>query len=218
MTVYISDEHGNFRTTSVRFLPGTLAPSIFRRKMTALCAVIVRVGAGETNRDAKTENAAHVGNFPTLLATYQLRQLEYLLRISRDDLAARLAQPARVDPAQCGRDGQRAGRYDPPAVGPCGARACLADRARFQVRALRHPHRGAARLAPLLDGATIRLVRDAVTAAESQPPDIDLSSRAARSRRSLGMTLGQVIPLPLLLKMACWGSSISSAEFSIFAV
>src|SRR5690606_3690362 len=72
---------------------------------------------------------------------------------------------------------------------------------RFQVRALyATPTEPLPAFAPLLDGATIRLVQDAITAADSQPPEIDLSSRVREVEEELGMALGQVIPLPLLFE------------------
>ena len=141
-------------------------------------------------------------NFPTLLATYQLRQLEYLLRISRA-MTSRLDLPSLLElilrsaaemvsaPA-----GMILLQSDHAALEPA-----LQIAPRFQVRALYAiPTEALPAFAPLLDGATIRLVQDAVTAAESQPPDIDLSSRVREVEEELGMTLGQVIPLPLLFE------------------
>ena len=141
-------------------------------------------------------------NVPTLLATYQLRQLEYLLRISRA-MTSRLDLPSLLELIL---------RSAAEMVGaPAGMILLQSEHAalepavqiapRFQVRALYAiPTEALPAFAPLLDGATIRTVQDAVAAAETQPPDIDLSSRVREIEEELGMALGQVIPLPLLFE------------------
>ncbi len=146
-------------------------------------------------------------NVPTLLATYQLRQLEYLLRISRA-MTSRLDLPSLLELIL---------RSAAEMVGaPAGMILLQSEHAaleptvqiapRFQVRALYAiPTEALPAFAPLLDGATIRTVQDAVAAAETQPPDIDLSSRVREIEEELGMALGQVIPLPLLFEEGLLG-------------
>ncbi len=55
---------------------------------------------------------------------------------------------------------------------------------------------------PLLDAGAVRIVQDAVAAVTvaNQPPAIDLGRRVHQVENELGMTLGQVVALPLLFE------------------
>ena len=69
-------------------------------------------------------------NVPALMATYQLRQREYLLRITRA-MTSRLdlPRPIAVDPRECGGDAGRAGRAD--CSGRCGRGRTPGRRAKY---------------------------------------------------------------------------------------
>ncbi len=166
-------------------------------------------------------------NVPALLATYQLRQREYLLRITRA-MTSRLDLPSLLKlilSSAAEMVGCRAGlivlarsqvRLDAP----------LDDTARFQIRAVYNvpPHVWSA-FEPLLDVASM-LHTEAVTAdtdatdmadaSDGVPFDasgpssagattvttdyIDLQSRVRQVEEELGITLGQVVGLPLLFE------------------
>jgi PAS domain S-box-containing protein len=142
--------------------------------------------------------SAHV---PTLLAAYQLRQLEFLLRISRA-MTSRLDLPSLLELIL---------RSAAEMVGaPAGmillqSEHTLFDQAlsvtpQFQVRALYAiPAEALHYFEPLFDASAIRIVQEAlITAADSeQLPVIDLASRVHQVEAELGMTLGQVVALPL---------------------
>ncbi len=143
-------------------------------------------------------------NVPTLLAAYQLRQLEFLLRISRA-MTSRLELPSLLElilRSAAEMVGAPAGMillqsehtlFDP----------ALAVTPQFQVRALYAiPTEALRHFEPMFDATAIRLVQEAVTAAagSERPPAIDLSSRVHQVEADLGMTLGQVVALPLLFE------------------
>lgn len=144
-----------------------------------------------------------VTNVPTLLTAYQLRQLEFLLRISRA-MTSRLDLPSLLElilRSAAQMVGAPAGMillqsehtlFDP----------ALSATPRFQVRALYSiPTEALPYFEPLLDATAMRLVQEAVANAESgEPPVIDLSSRVHQVEADLGITLGQVIVLPLLFE------------------
>ena len=141
-------------------------------------------------------------NVPTLFAAYQLRQLEFLLRISRA-MTSRLELPSLLELIL---------RSAAEMVGaPAGMILLQSEHtllepalaSRFQVRALYAiPTEALAAFEPLLDAATVRHVQDAVAAVagSNQPPAIDLSGRVHQVETELGMTLGQVVALPLLFE------------------
>ncbi|MBE2239858.1 MAG: PAS domain-containing protein [Caldilineaceae bacterium] len=141
-------------------------------------------------------------NVPTLFAAYQLRQLEFLLRISRA-MTSRLELPSLLELIL---------RSAAEMVGaPAGMILLQSEHtllepalaSRFQVRALYAiPTEALAAFEPLLDAAAVRHVQDAVAAVagSNQPPTIDLSGRVHQVETELGMTLGQVVALPLLFE------------------
>lgn len=142
-------------------------------------------------------------NVPTLLTAYQLRQLEFLLRISRA-MTSRLDLPSLLElilRSAAQMVGAPAGMillqsehtlFDP----------ALSATPRFQVRALYAiPTEALPYFEPLLDTTAMRLVQEAVAnTAMGEPLAIDLSSRVHQVEADLGITLGQVIVLPLLFE------------------
>ncbi len=143
-------------------------------------------------------------NVPTLLAAYQLRQLEFLLRISRA-MTSRLELPSLLElilRSAAEMVGAPAGmillQSDHTLFEPA-----LAVLPRFQVRALYAiPTEALPAFEPLLDASTVRLVQDAAAAVagSNEPPTLDLGSRVHQVEQELGMTLGQVVALPLLFE------------------
>ncbi|MBU6350461.1 MAG: cell wall metabolism sensor histidine kinase WalK [Chloroflexi bacterium] len=143
-----------------------------------------------------------MANVPSLLATYQLRQLEFLLRISRA-MASRLDLPSLLElilRSAAEMVGAPAGMillqsehtlFDP----------ALAVTPQFQVRALYAiPTEALHHFEPLLDASAMRLVQEAVAAAAESPPVIDLGSRVHLVEEELDTVLGQVVALPLLFE------------------
>lgn len=142
-------------------------------------------------------------NVPTLFAAYQLRQLEFLLRIS-SAMTSRLDLPSLLElilRSAAEMVGAPAGMillqsehtlFDP----------ALSVTPQFQVRALYAiPTEALPYFEPLLDATAMRIVGEAIAAADiNQPPTIDLSSRVHQVEEELGMTLGQVVALPLLFE------------------
>ncbi|MBW7885218.1 MAG: PAS domain-containing protein [Caldilineaceae bacterium] len=143
-------------------------------------------------------------NVPSLLATYQLRQREFLLRITRA-MTSRLDLPSLLElilRSAAEMVGAPAGMI---LLQPETAALDPAVRIvpRFQVRALYAiPADALPAFEPLLDAAAIRIVQEAAAEAQNseEPPDIDLSSRVRQVEDELGMTLGQVVALPLLFE------------------
>jgi len=143
-------------------------------------------------------------NVPTLLAAHQLRQLEFLLRISRA-MTSRLELPSLLELIL---------RSAAEMVGaPAGMillqpehtllEPALSVTPRLQVRALYAiPTEALPAFEPLLDASAVRIVQDAVAAVTvaGQPPVIDLGSRVHQVEQELGMTLGQIVALPLLFE------------------
>ncbi len=155
-------------------------------------------------------------NVPALLATYQLRQREYLLRITRA-MTSRLELPSLLKlilSSAAEMVGCRAGlivlaRPQPPP----GATVELGPR--FQIRAVYNiPQQYLPAFEPLLDielGAPdsegeiiepgdIDAAADAPTNGvdETSPRMVDLQARVRRVEERLGFPLGQVVGLPLL--------------------
>jgi PAS domain S-box-containing protein len=140
-------------------------------------------------------------NVPTLFAAYQLRQLEFLLRIS-SAMTSRLDLPSLLElilRSAAEMVGAPAGMillqsehtlFDP----------ALSVAPQFQVRALYAiPTEALPHFEPLLDATAMRIVSEAIAAADAnQPPAIDLSSRVHQVEEDLGMPLGQIVALPLL--------------------
>lgn len=143
-------------------------------------------------------------NVPTLLAAHQLRQLEFLLRISRA-MTSRLELPGLLELIL---------RSAAEMVGaPAGMillqpehtilEPALPVLPRLQVRALYAiPTEALPAFEPLLDAGAMRIVQEAVAvvAGAGQPPVIDLGGRVHQVEQELGMTLGQIVALPLLFE------------------
>jgi PAS domain S-box-containing protein len=168
-------------------------------------------------------------NVPALLATYQLRQREYLLRITRA-MTSRLDLPSLLKlilSSAAEMVGCRAGlivlardqvRLDAP----------LDDLARFQIRAVYNvPPNVWSAFEPLLDVASMLRTEDVAADSDSADADvvdagdsapfyaadsraagattvttnyIDLQARVRQVEEKLGITLGQVVGLPLLFE------------------
>jgi PAS domain S-box-containing protein len=166
-------------------------------------------------------------NVPALLATYQLRQREYLLRITRA-MTSRLELPSLLKlilSSAAEMVGCRAGlivlarsyvRVGDP----------VDESARFQIRAVYNiPPQAWPAFEPLLDVASLLRAEevpdedeDVVDApgSEGEPPAetevdsphpatmttnyVDLQARVRQVEEKLGMTLGQVVGLPLLFE------------------
>lgn len=143
-------------------------------------------------------------NVPTLLAAHQLRQLEFLLRISRA-MTSRLELPSLLElilRSAAEMVGAPAGmillQSEHTLLEPA-----LSVMPRLQVRALYAiPTEALPAFEPLLDAGAVRIVQDAVAAvtAAGQPPIVDLGSRVHQVEQELGMTLGQIVALPLLFE------------------
>lgn len=143
-------------------------------------------------------------NAPTLLATYQLRQREFLLRITRA-MTSRLDLPSLLElilRSAAEMVGCPAGMIllqpqSPPLD------SALHVVTRFQVRAVYNIERESLRLfAPLLEATTLLALQEAALAHtnENGPPVVDLTGRVREVEELLGEPLGQVIPLPLLFE------------------
>jgi PAS domain S-box-containing protein len=147
-------------------------------------------------------------NLPALLATYQLRQREYLLRITRA-MTSNLDLPSLLKlilSSAAEMVGCRAGLI---VLEPENGRMSHTppERSRFQVRAVYNiPPQALQAFEPLLDfapkmeSAVQRDSDDDVddVAVEVDPYYIDLQNRVRQVEEKLGITLGQVVGLPLL--------------------
>ncbi|MCL4863233.1 MAG: PAS domain-containing protein [Caldilineaceae bacterium] len=138
-------------------------------------------------------------NVPALMATYQLRQREYLLRITRA-MTSRLDLPSLLNlilSSAAEMVGCRAGLLVLEKEEP-GFRQPRAAIARYEIRALYHiqPQYLAA-FEPLLD--LIPIIRDEATNDESAADahNVDLQTRVRMVEERLGMPLGQIVGLPL---------------------
>jgi PAS domain S-box-containing protein len=142
-------------------------------------------------------------NVPTLLATYQLRQREYLLRITRA-MNSRLELPGLLDLILRGAAdmvGAPAGLIVLRPENPSGT--ATPGAARFQARALYNiPRDTVEAFEPLFDVQTVFAVQQAATnrGAADQPPTVDLTGPMREVEEALGVPLGQVVALPLLFE------------------
>ena len=143
-------------------------------------------------------------NAPTLLATYQLRQREFLLRITRA-MTSRLELPSLLElilRSAAEMVGCPAGMILlQPQSPPLDSTVRMAPR--FQVRAVYNIGRDSLRaFAPLIDVTTLVALHEAALAAGAGngPPVLDLSGKVREVEEVLGEPLGQVIPLPLLFE------------------
>ncbi len=144
-------------------------------------------------------------NVPTLLATYQLRQREFLLRITRA-MTSRLDLPSLLElilRSAAEMVACPAGMILlQPETAPLDPAVRIAPR--FQVRALYHiPEDALPAFEPLLDRSTLMALQEAAaarTAGDDGPPAVDLTSRVRAVEERLGMALGQVVALPLLFE------------------
>ena len=141
---------------------------------------------------------------PTLLATYQLRQREFLLRITRA-MTSRLDLPSLLElilRSAAEMVGCPAGMILlQPQAPPLDSPIRVAPR--FQVRAVyRIPLESLRAFAPLLDVTTLTALHEAALAHsdDSAPPSIDLTGKVREVEEVLGEVLGQVIALPLLFE------------------
>jgi PAS domain S-box-containing protein len=146
---------------------------------------------------------------PTLLATYQLRQREFLLRITRA-MTSRLDLPSLLElilRSAAEMVGCPAGMILlQPQSAPLDASMRVTPR--FQVRAVYGITRESLRaFAPLLDVSTLTALHAAALerSDETVPPTIDLSGKVREVEESLGDVLGQVIALPLLFESEMLG-------------
>lgn len=145
-------------------------------------------------------------NVPALLATYQLRQREYLLRITRA-MTSRLDLPSLLKlilSSAAEMVGCRAGlialarnQPEPPGQGD--------GRTYFQIRAVYNlPPQVWPDLDPLLDMVPHvhqETAGDVTAEADAEDRDyLDLQARVRQVEERLGMTLGQVVGLPLLFE------------------
>lgn len=142
-------------------------------------------------------------NVPTLLATYQLRQREYLLRITRA-MNSRLELPGLLELILRGAAdmvGAPAGLIVLRPENPSGTATPGATR--FQARALYNiPRDTVDAFEPLFDVQTVFAVQQAATnrGAADQPPTVDLTGPMREVEEALGVPLGQVVALPLLFE------------------
>lgn len=144
-------------------------------------------------------------NPPTLLATYQLRQREFLLRITRA-MTSRLDLPSLLElilRSAAEMVACPAGMILlQPEVAPLDPAVRVVPR--FQVRALYNIPRDALRaFAPLLDVSTLVALQEAARnrpEGEVGPPAIDLSGKVREIEEQLGTKLGQIVALPLLFE------------------
>lgn len=143
-------------------------------------------------------------NAPTLLATHQLRQREFLLRITRA-MTSHLELPSLLElilRSAAEMVGCPAGMIllqpqSPPLD------TTLHVTPRFQVRAVYNIARDSLRaFAPLIEVTTLVALQEAALAPETKnvPPAVDLTGKVREVEEALGETLGQVIPLPLLFE------------------
>ncbi len=146
---------------------------------------------------------------PTLLATYQLRQREFLLRITRA-ITSRLDLPSLLElilRSAAEMVGCPAGMILlQPQAPPLDSPIQVAPR--FQVRAVyRIPLESLRAFAPLLDVTTLTALHEAALAHsdDSAPPSIDLTGKVREVEEVLGEVLGQVIALPLLFESEMLG-------------
>jgi PAS domain S-box-containing protein len=148
-------------------------------------------------------------NVPTLLATYQLRQREFLLRITRA-MTSRLDLPSLLElilRSAAEMVGAPAGMILlQPQAPPLDSSIRITPR--FQVRAVYHISLESLRaFAPLLDVATLTALHEAALARsdDTAPPAIDLTGKVREVEEQLGEVLGQVIALPLLFESEMLG-------------
>ena len=141
-------------------------------------------------------------NVPALMATYQLRQREYLLRITRA-MTSRLDLPSLLKlilSSAAETVGCRSGliALENDSVDHHHKQTVLT---RFQVRATYNvPPRYLPAFEPLLD--ILPMVSDGGMddATYFEPNHVDLQSRVRLVEEKLGITLGQVVGLPLLFE------------------
>lgn len=144
-------------------------------------------------------------NVPTLLTTHQLRQREFLLRITRA-MTSRLELPSLLDLIL---------RSSAEMVScPAGMILLQPETApfqpdfqitpRFQVRALYSiPIETLPAFEPLLDVAALVAIQEAAAQRMDHPegpPAIDLTGRVRLVEQQLGTPIGQVVALPLLFE------------------
>ena len=144
-------------------------------------------------------------NVPTLLATYQLRQREFLLRITRA-MTSRLDLPSLLEFIL---------RSAAEMVGAPAGMILLQPETtaltheiqvvpRFQVRALHNiPDEALPAFEPLLDVAALVATQEVAARhrdGSHNPPAIDLTGRVRLVEDQLGTALGQVVALPLLFE------------------
>lgn len=143
-------------------------------------------------------------NVPALLATYQLRQREYLLRITRA-MTSRLELPSLLKlilSSAAEMVGCRAGL-----LALAQESSPVADKqtvlTRFQVRAVYNiAPQNLAAFAPLLDFFPLRETDEEVDGDDDAVrPDVrELQARVRQVENKIGTRLGQVVGLPLLLE------------------
>jgi PAS domain S-box-containing protein len=141
-------------------------------------------------------------NVPALLATYQLRQREYLLRISRA-MTSRLELPSLLKlilSSAAEMVGCRAGLLA-LAPDPSQVNDKQAVLTRFQVRAVYNiAPQNLPAFAPLLDVFPLMGNEDE-DEGEGDAPDVrELQARVRQVESKMGIHLGQVVGLPLLLE------------------
>ncbi len=141
-------------------------------------------------------------NVPALMATYQLRQREYLLRITRA-MTSRLDLPSLLKlilSSAAEMVGCRAGlialEKEPAELGDKQA-----SPTRFQARAVYNiPPQFLPAFKPLLDFVPLAQGEDEDGDVDLEPYYLDLQSRVRLAEEELGITLGQVVGLPLLFE------------------
>lgn len=143
-------------------------------------------------------------NAPTLLATYQLRQREFLLRITRA-MTSRLDLPSLLElilRSAAEMVGCPAGMILLQTQSP-PLDSTLRVPLRFQVRAVYNIARETLpAFAPLIEVTTLVALQEAAldSGSENGPPALDLTGKVREVKEALGEPLGQVIPLPLLFE------------------
>ncbi len=155
-----------------------------------------------------TDSTDHLGsdalNVPALLATYQLRQREYLLRITRA-MTSRLDLPSLLTlilNSTAEMVGCRAGLL---VLDEASSRREDVDgHSRFRIRATYNiPTQYVPAFAPLLDiGAIVTFDEDgdASSAYDRESIFVDLQDRVREVGERLGAPLGQVLGIPLLFE------------------
>jgi PAS domain S-box-containing protein len=143
-------------------------------------------------------------NVPTLLATYQLRQREFLLRITRA-MTSRLELPSLLElilRSAAEMVGCPSGMILlQPQTPPLDS--ALRAAPRFQVRAVYNIARESLRaFAPLIEVTTLVALQEAALDPDNKngPPALDLTGKVREVEQAFGEPLGQVIPLPLLFE------------------